>query len=638
MSSGRAVGDDRGAASPLTGRSANRRAPAPTPSSSAPSPAGAIGLQRLVGNGARQGALVGRLLQVQRQPIAPPAKPTLRTGSRGQFVKEAQRKLSRLQASVGPLVEDGQFGALTEGSVRTFQGTRGIPPTGVLDGTAWTALDGAFAALPAPVRAVLVPGADHVDVGFAQQKLNALGISPRLVVNAVYGPEMQPAIIAIEALVLHRWPTSRIDADVWRVLDTASPGGFIALEGLSASPIEQHTASGTANPLGVQVPGTSLHPVVGAGGILRGAAVRELQQKLNTAGASPALAVDGRFGPLTTAAVRAFQTGRVPPLPASGIADAATWTALDAVAPASTVGFIERQWREEVGGATYGNTGGNASRYSWEIDGDRMVVTVAVNFTGLAPRAVWFSHVPRVWDRFAAVRDVPPRRVNLEFRLVRGSGPAAMTVDVRAGTGRSNAGRWFRNDPTSESTVPHEFGHLIGLQDEYQQRPGDYVRITGHEPPVGATTGPAGVAPATIAANLQAAMLARNAANARTAAAGVTMGAFAQRVVAAYAALPLGGIAPALPAVPASPGVPALPALPAYTLTTDLVTDLDRSLRGTADRYETIQVFTYTSGSIMGDPRRAPDIHDHGAEPRHIAEFLGILGRTLGGTFRGEER
>lgn len=40
----------------------------------------------------------------------------------------------------------------------------------------------------------------------------------------------------------------------------------------------------------------------------KGAAVRQLQTDLNTAGASPKLAVDGDFGPATDRAVRAFQT------------------------------------------------------------------------------------------------------------------------------------------------------------------------------------------------------------------------------------------------------------------------------------------------------------------------------------------
>jgi peptidoglycan hydrolase-like protein with peptidoglycan-binding domain len=600
-------------------------------------PEALLTLQRQIGNHAVTGLRV-----LQRQPAPPGAKPVLRRGSHGEAVREAQRKLSRVQASALPLVEDGKFGPLTEAAVRTFQTTSGAVPTGVLGVALWAQLDTAFAALPPPIRAVLAPGTDHPDVGFAQQKLNALGINPRLVVNANYGPDMQPAIVLIEMVRVRRIPTGVIDAPVWAELDRAAPGGFTALEGASATPIEQHTGSGTADPRGLQVAGTSLHPAVGVGGLLRGAAVKELQQKLNTAGAAPALRVDGIFGPLTTAALRAFQTSRVPPLLGTGVADAVTWAAIDAAAPASTVGFVERQWTEDLGGATFGNTGGQASRYAWEVRGNRMLVTVKVNFTGLAPVPSWFDHVPAVWNTFKAVRDTPPARsVDLDFRMVRGTGGDAMTVNVQQGTpqDRSNAGTWFRADTQSAFTIPHEFGHLIGLQDEYQQRAGDYVRITGHEPPVGVTTAPPGQTPASIAQALQNAMVARSDVNASAAAPGLGMtpGAFAQRVVAAYAALPV-QVVPAQAAVPAAPGVPAVPALPAYTLTGDLVRDLDRSLPNTIPRYNTIQVFTYSSGSVMGDPRRAPDVHDHGSAPRHVAEFVAILGRSQGGTWRAVAR
>ena len=104
----------------------------------------------------------------------------------------------------------------------------------------------------------------------------------------------------------------------------------------------------------------------------------------------PALKVDGAFGPKTTTALQAFQSGRTPPLPATGVADAATWAALDTASPGSTVGFIERRWGEEVGGARYGLT----SRYAFEVTDSRVLITVKVNFTGLAPPAAWFGHVP----------------------------------------------------------------------------------------------------------------------------------------------------------------------------------------------------------------------------------------------------
>lgn len=58
----------------------------------------------------------------------------------------------------------------------------------------------------------------------------------------------------------------------------------------------------------------------------RGPAVRELQARLNAKGATPPLAVDGIFGPLTNRAVRAFQRSRG--LVADGIVGPFTWNAL----------------------------------------------------------------------------------------------------------------------------------------------------------------------------------------------------------------------------------------------------------------------------------------------------------------------
>ena len=586
-------------------------------------------------HGAGNRAVAG-LVALQRQgpaagAVAAPHQEQ-RRGSHGEEVKQAQRKLSRVQASALPLTEDGTYGQLTEAAVRAFQTANGIAPAnGVLRLDTWTPLDAAFAALPPPVRTVLAPGTDHADVAFAQQKLNAVGATPRLAINGVYGAEMVPPVMMFEILHVHRLPTGIIDAAFWTALDRAVAGGFVALEGASATAVEQHTDSGTADARGVQNAGTSLHPVVGAGGITTGNSVRELQQKLNTAGASPVLKVDGTFGPKTTTALQAFQSGRTPPLPATGVADAATWLAVDTASPGSTVGFIERRWGEEVGGARYGLT----SRYSFQITDSRVLITVKVNFTGLAPPAAWFGHVPAVWNKYQAVRDAPTRKaLPIDFEMVRGTGPEAMTIAVVAGTGRANAGRWFVADPNAASTVPHEYGHLVGLQDEYQLHPGDFVRVTGHEPPVGQSAGPPGQTPATVATALQTAIAARNDVNARAAVAGMAMGAWSQRVVAAYAALPTVN----MPALPALVGPPPHPARAAATTTGNLARDLETSLRDTIDKYETIQVLTYSSGSVMGDPGRAADVHDHGAQPRHVAEFVAITGRALGGTWRAEAR
>ena len=76
------------------------------------------------------------------------------------------------------------------------------------------------------------------------------------------------------------------------------------------------------------------HPIIQRQATIRrgsvGCPVPEAQEKMNVTG--EALAVDGRFGPLTNAAVRRFQ-GAHPPLGVDGIVGTNTWGELHATAP-----------------------------------------------------------------------------------------------------------------------------------------------------------------------------------------------------------------------------------------------------------------------------------------------------------------
>jgi hypothetical protein len=79
------------------------------------------------------------------------------------------------------------------------------------------------------------------------------------------------------------------------------------------------------------------------------------------------------------------------------------------------------------------------------------------------------------------------------------------------------------------------------------------------------------------------------------------------------------------------------------TTTGNLVRDLESALpadtKATGPRkYNTIEVFTYSSGSLMGDPGRVNDPHDHGVQPRHVQEFIDILDRVKGGAWVAIER
>jgi hypothetical protein len=77
------------------------------------------------------------------------------------------------------------------------------------------------------------------------------------------------------------------------------------------------------------------HPIIQRQATIRrgsvGCPVPEAQEKLNVTG--EALAVDGRFGPLTNAAVRGFQTTHSPPLGVDGVIGTNTWRELHAAAP-----------------------------------------------------------------------------------------------------------------------------------------------------------------------------------------------------------------------------------------------------------------------------------------------------------------
>lgn len=65
------------------------------------------------------------------------AKPTLRLGQKGVFIKEAQRLLEK---NGYPCRPDGDFGPKTQDLVEQFQKARNIPVTGQIDQPTWAAL------------------------------------------------------------------------------------------------------------------------------------------------------------------------------------------------------------------------------------------------------------------------------------------------------------------------------------------------------------------------------------------------------------------------------------------------------------------------------------------------------------------
>ena len=71
---------------------------------------------------------------------APDLQPTLKRGSRGDYVKAWQNYLLSCNISVGKAGADGIYGRGTENAVREYQRRLGLPVTGVIDRDDWSSV------------------------------------------------------------------------------------------------------------------------------------------------------------------------------------------------------------------------------------------------------------------------------------------------------------------------------------------------------------------------------------------------------------------------------------------------------------------------------------------------------------------
>ncbi len=218
---------------------------------------------------------------------------TLRTGSSGPAVIALQRVLR-----VNPA--DGAFGPMTTGAVLAFQRAHRLAASGVVDAATWAAL------LPAPVRPV--PPVVGALAGYRNQVLRTgssgvavVALQRTLRVNPAdgsFGPLTAAAVMAFQRA--HRLaPSGIVDARTW--------------SGLLPAPAPVRPAPPVVGPLA-----SYRNQLLRTGST--GVAVISLQRTLHV---TPA---DGAFGPMTAAAVMAFQ--RAHRLTPSGIVDAHTWSAL----------------------------------------------------------------------------------------------------------------------------------------------------------------------------------------------------------------------------------------------------------------------------------------------------------------------
>jgi hypothetical protein len=257
-------------------------------------------------------------------------------------------------------------------------------------------------------------------------------------------------------------------------------------------------------------------------------------------------------------------------------------------------------------------------RFNYTLSEDTLEVDVPAHFVPAegveVPLDTWNGQVDDIWNQFA-ITEPGGRRVDVHMALRDDSGdPRTINVVENSTPGeygypdRANAGKWYPVMP--DSTAPHEFGHLIGLPDEYQRTADDFEAITGET-----KTGPeneSGKTEEEIAEELHTALtvedVAQRAPGATTVlrnrgliAGGIPQqGDFAQAVMAAYNE--------AHGETAANELLPTLQGLPAGT------------------NWTLLTVFSFASGTVMGNPAVVgTQEHEHPVMARHLREFKSIV-------------
>gem|GEM_PF-2558474 len=347
-------------------------------------------------------------------------------------------------------------------------------------------------------------GSTYAVVGILQQKLNATRAdgAARIPVHALFDNATKGLLRAYQGT--KGIPVSdKADVATWTALDADAPS--IVVNGqLTVKAKEQATGS-------VPSDGT-VHEWLEFGS--SGNAVKELQQRLNNwlatqAGPKPPfkpLTVDGKFGFFTSSAVKKFQ--KSVNIKANGKVGKLTWGELDKVPGGITSGAQKFYSEEVVEGATAGGT----SAFDWDIKDGKVLITVRIKFTGFSGHPMvntWLEDIKSVWNNYKAVEQgaAPAREYNIEFNPKKSSS-ATHKVKVRKPTKkdpnpRSDTDNWYVND-TRRGLAPHEFGHLVGFDDEYNRPEESYVKTTGLEPSIGRTRATDGTGSAAVADEINA--------------------------------------------------------------------------------------------------------------------------------------
>ena len=468
-----------------------------------------------------------------------------------------------------------------------------------------------------------------------QQALNtAVPGGKPLRVTAVFDAETEAKVKAFQA-ANPPMPVNGIgDKRTWWFLDKAAPRVTRQGRQVVESPI-------AGSPLGKPDLDTT-HPTLKIGA--KGPAVEELQQKLNNVPVKDVtiwLTAHGKFDKTTKIAVLEFQKTRKPPLPSTGVVGRGTWDALDRITGHVTVGRRDYDWSQRAEGTITGSK----TAYTWRLLADRLQVTVNIKFTGASKDpmvAQWRQDIGDIWNQFKFQDPGKPGKDLLLDFVVGAGSPADATVKVHKTP--KNAKEIPRSDSANFHTgdkrkglAPHEFGHLIGLQDEYNRAPEDYTIVTGEQGMQGdveAATDTKGdpVDPALIAAEMRKAVEGKAATRGKRALAVVkkyslVQGAFAQRVALAYEKANKGNLL--REDFDTTVGYKVVKD-PDGTMGNDLAARIPGRMASAPDEADVLEPFLYSNRGIMGtmEEVEAPtgiDPHDHPVAERHVRGFLQVV-------------
>ena len=223
------------------------------------------------------------------QPSTKKASTFPQIGDRGQTVRSLQQALVAQGISVAGGV-DGIFGQGTSNAVKTFQSSKGLTSSGVVNSTT------AFLLGLSPSPALPILGQRGAIVTALQQALTDASISVRGGIDGIFGAATTKAVSAYQ--------TSR-GITATGVVDITTAISLGIVEGSAQSTAQPTTTVPTTTAPTTTAPPATPSPFPLAGD--NNDAVRAVQKSLVAAGISVRGGVDGRFGSGTTAAVTSFQ-------------------------------------------------------------------------------------------------------------------------------------------------------------------------------------------------------------------------------------------------------------------------------------------------------------------------------------------